>query len=258
MRLLLAVVAAVLCAGTVLMVRVTASVVSQLNDLRQTVDRRFTDISAATRLFAQVEKLRGDGVPRLVDATKVLCAGPDILREFVYAEIDRLAAHLGDLTGFVTECPGENHDWLLTLTRCTKKSIDAVSTTTVVDNYLGSTGSAGRYLAAQGEAIERGASVRRLFVVQRPAQAAALVPLCTAQREVGVQVRVAVMEKLPPSLRRGAMIDFVVFDGALSYEVRFDPLGSDCSTRINAHAHRVEPFVSRFDLLWNATESADS
>ncbi|MBL1109780.1 hypothetical protein JK361_35305 [Streptomyces sp. 5-8] len=257
MRLLVAVVAAVLCAGTVLMVRVTASVVSRLNDLRQAVDRRFADISAATRLFAQVEKLRGDGVPRLVDAAEALSAGPGILREFVYAEIDRLAAHLENLTDSVAECPGENHDWLLTLTRCTRKSIDAV-TTTVVDDYSGSTGSAGRYLAAQGEAIERGASVRRLFVVQRSAQAAALVPLCTAQRQVGVQVRVAVLEKLPPSLRRGAMTDFVVFDGALSYEVDFDPLGSYCSTRIDAHAHRVEPFVSRFDLLWNATEPADS
>ncbi|MFJ4521920.1 hypothetical protein ACIP4Y_13435 [Streptomyces sp. NPDC088810] len=47
-------------------------------------------------------------------------------------------------------------------------------------------------------------------------------------------------------------------DGALSYEVRFGPFGSDRSTSVNAHADHVELLVRRFDALWNAAGPADS
>ncbi|MFE9442202.1 DUF6879 family protein [Streptomyces sp. NPDC006602] len=256
-RLLAVLVSAVLCVGIVVTMRFMASVANQLNDLRDEVGKRFADVTEATRLFGQVERLRGDAVPRLAAyATEVDSVGPDILRQFAYEETDRLAAHLQALTQLGAECPGENHDWLLTLTRCARKGIDAVSTT--VDDDFWNTEPAARYLGAQGEAIaERLINVRRLFIVKRHEDLAALAPICTEQRQMGIQVRTAVLEELRPILQRGLMIDFIVFDGALSYQVHLDRLGETSATTINADAQQVEHFVRRFDLLWNAADPAD-
>ncbi|KQX82505.1 MULTISPECIES: hypothetical protein [unclassified Streptomyces] len=249
----------VLCGGIVLIVQFLASFVSQLADLRESVDKRFADIGEATKLFTEVEKLRGDGVPRLAEhATKVVSMGPDILHEFAHTEIDRLAAQMEDFTNLSAECAGENHDWLLTLTKCARTSIDAISTT-VVDDGFWNTEPAGRYLTAQREAIlERRISVRRLFIVKRPEELAALEPICAEQREMGIQVQVVALEELPLFLRRGKMIDCIVFDGVLSYEIHADQLSVNTSTTVNARADEVQPLIRRFDQLWEAAAAGTS
>ncbi|MFI7497771.1 DUF6879 family protein [Streptomyces sp. NPDC049687] len=246
---------AVLCGGIVLIVQFLVSFVNQLHALQDSVDKRLADIGRATKLFIAVEKLRGDGVPRLAEhATQVVSMGPEILRAFAYAEIDRLAAQMNDFTSLSAECPGVNDDWLITLTRCTRTSIDAVSTA-VVDDGFWSTEPAGRYLTAQRQAItERGITVRRLFIVKRPEESAALAPVCAEQRDLGIDVRVVALEELLPHSRRGGMIDFVVFDEALSYEIRADQLSVNSLTTINARAAEVEPLVRRFNLLWNEAD----
>ncbi|MEU5279771.1 hypothetical protein AB0G87_25560 [Streptomyces asoensis] len=243
----------VLCGGIVLIVQFLASFVSQLGELRESVDKRFADIGEATKLFTEVEKLRGDGVPRLAEhATKVVSMGPEILHGFAHAEIDRLAAQMEDFTNLSAECAGENHDWLLTLTKCARTSIDAISTT-VVDDGFWNTEPAGRYLTAQREAIlERQIRVRRLFIVKQPEELAALEPICAEQREMGIQVQVVALEDLPLYLRRGKMIDCIVFDGVLTYEIHADQLSVNTSTTVNARADEVQPLIRRFDQLWEA------
>ncbi len=183
----------VLCGGIVLIVQFLVSFVNQMHAVKDSVDKRFADIGKATKLFNEVEKLRDDGVPRLAEnATKVVSGGPEILHEFAHEEINRLAGVMEDLTSLSAESSGENHDWLMTLTKCTRHSIDAISTT-VVDDGFWSTEPAGRYLTAQREAIldpARRIRVRRLFIVKRPEEFAALVPICTEQRDMGIDVRV--------------------------------------------------------------------
>ncbi|MFF8189787.1 DUF6879 family protein [Streptomyces bobili] len=244
----------VLCGGTVLIVQFMASFVNQLSELKDVVEKRFADIGEATKLFNEVEKLRGDGVPRLAEhATKVVSMGPDILHEFAHEEINRLAAQMEDLTNLSAETPGENHDWLMTLTKCTRSSIDAISTS-VVDDGFWSTEPASRYLTAQREAIlERGVSVRRLFIVKESQERSALAPICDEQRQIGIQVRVVVLEQLPAHLRRGKMIDWIVFDGALTYEIHADQLSVNSSTTVNARADEVQPLIRRFNQLWDAS-----
>ncbi|MFC4504815.1 MULTISPECIES: hypothetical protein [Streptomyces] len=249
----------VLCGGIVLIVQFLVSFVNQMHAVKESVDRRFADIGRATKLFNEVERLRGDGVPRLAEnATKVVSMGPEILHAFAHAEIDRLAVQMEDFTNLSAKSPGENHDWLLTLTRCTRARIDAISTT-VVDDGFWSTEPASRYLTAQREAIiERGIAVRRLFIVKRHEEFAGLVPISTEQRDMGIDVRVVALEELPPYLRRGKMIDFIVFDGALSYEIHADQLSVNSSTTINARANEVEPLIRRFNLLWDAADPTNS
>ncbi len=251
----------VLCGGNVLIVQFLVSFVNQMHAVKDSVDKRFADIGKATKLFNEVEKLRDDGGPRLAEnATKVVSGGPEILHEFAHEEINRLAGVMEDLTSLSAESSGENHDWLMTLTKCTRHSIDAISTT-VVDDGFWSTEPAGRYLPAQREAIldpARRIRVRRLFIVKRPEEFAALVPICTEQRDMGIDVRVVALEELPPYFRRGKMIDFIVFDGALSYEIHADQLSVNSSTTINARANEVDPLIRRFNLLWEAADPAHS
>ena len=242
----------VLCGGIVLIVQFLLSFVSQLHAVKDSVDKRFADIGKATKLFNEVEKLRGDGVPRLAEqATKVVSMGPEILHDFAHAEIDRLAAQMEDFTNLSAKSPGENHDWLMTLTKCAKKSIDAISTTVVDDGFWNSE-PANRYLTAQREAIsEREIKVRRLFIVKRRTDLAAVEPICAEQRSMDIDVRVIALEELQPYLRRGKMIDFIVFDEELSYEIHADQLSVNSSTTINARADEVQPLIRRFNLLWD-------
>ncbi|MFF8929012.1 hypothetical protein ACF1AO_17250 [Streptomyces longwoodensis] len=249
----------VLCGGAVLLTQFMISFAHQLTELKYVVEKRFADIGEATKLFNEVEKLRGDGVPRLAEhATKVVSTGPDILHDFAHEEINRLAAQMEDLTNLSAETPGENHDWLMTLTKCTRSSIDAISTT-VVDDGFWSTEPASRYLTAQREAIlERHITVRRLFIVKERGERAALAPICEEQRLMGIEVRVVALDQLPAHLRRGKMIDFIVFDGALSYEIHADQLSVNSSTTVNARADLVQPLIRRFDQLWEAAREQQS
>ncbi|WP_199844515.1 DUF6879 family protein [Streptomyces sp. DSM 15324] len=245
----------VLCGGIVLIVQFLVSFVNQMHAVKVSVDQRFADIGKATKLFNEVEKLRDDGVPRLAEnATKVVSGGPRILQDFANEEINRLAGVMEDLTSLSAETPGENHDWLMTLTRCTRHSIDAISTT-VVDDGFWSTEPANRYLTAQHEAIvERGITVRRLFIVKERGERAALAPICEEQRDLRIQVRVVALDQLPAHHRRGNMIDFIVFDQALSYEIHPDQLGLNSRTAVNARRELVQPLVRRFEQLWDAAE----
>ncbi|MFJ8104725.1 DUF6879 family protein [Streptomyces sp. NPDC096132] len=243
----------VLCGGIVLIEQVLVSFVNQMRAVQDSVDRRFADMGRATKLFSEVEKLRGDGVPRLAEnATKVVSSGPGILHDFANEEINRLAGVIEDLISLSAETPGENHDWLMTLTKCTRHSIDAISTS-VVDDGFWSTEPANRYLTAQREAIvERSVTVRRLFIVKEGEERAALAPVCQEQRELGIEVRVVALDQLPAHHRRGNMIDFIVFDQALSYEIHPDQLGLNSRTAVNARREVVQPLMRRFAQLWAA------
>ncbi|WP_330457752.1 hypothetical protein OIB37_13055 [Streptomyces sp. NBC_00820] len=243
----------VLCGGAVLIVQFMVTFAHQLGDLKSSVEKRFIDIGRATKLFNEVEKLRDDGVPRLAEsATHVVSIGPQILHDFAREEINRLALQMDDLTNLSAECPGENHDWLLSLTKCAKRSVYATSTS--VDRDFWSTEPAGRYLEAQRKAIEdRGVTVRRLFVVRQTTDIPGLADLCKEQRDVGIEVRVVALSQLPLYVQRGKMIDFIVFDEELSYEIGVDQLSVNSWTTVNARADDVQQRIRRFGELWNAS-----
>lgn len=250
----------VLCGGAVLIVQFMASFVNQLSELKDVVEKRFADIGEATKLFNEVEKLRGDGVPRLAEhATKVVSMGPDILHEFAHEEINRLASQMEKLTKLSADCAGENHDWLINLTKGTRTSIDAVSTT-VVDDGFWTSEPAGRYLIAQGQAIERRVTIRRVFIMkdgQDQDSLAALAAICKEQGEMGIEVRVVPQERIARRLGRGTMIDFIVFDGAMSYEIKADQLDGIASTAVNARPDEVQTLIRRFTTIWEASKAPE-
>ncbi|MFF5126321.1 hypothetical protein ACFY41_05190 [Streptomyces syringium] len=240
---------------------VETSLTSHSEDMKQLVDGGFSRINEATRLFGLVEgsALRTDAVTQLVrNATEIGVGGPDIIYDFAQAEISRLAQLMKDLHGGQAAYDGEDHDWLLTLTRSAGVSIDATSTAMDTDFWPTELGR--RYLRAQREAIKRGVRVRRLFIVARPEllQDERIKAVCRSHEDLGVEVRVAAMCTLPPAAMLDPVFDFIVFDGGVSYEVS-PALGSEhtprpvvAKTTLDVRESLVTDRVHRFNDLWEA------
>ncbi|MET9816779.1 hypothetical protein [Streptomyces sp. NPDC006355] len=224
-------------------------------DMSHLVELSFSRISDATELFGEVERsrLRSDGVARLARfATRVGAVGPDILRDFALEEISRLASLLESLTTMTHECPGENHDWLMDLTKCAQRSIYATSS--YVDQAFWRSDPADRYLQAQEDAIkEREVEIRRLFIVERADDIDELTGICERQRELGIDARVVALSDLPPNAR-GEIRDVVLFDEALCYEVHTDIRQENPWTSLNARTSHIRDQQKRFNKLWGYTE----
>ncbi|MEU6355306.1 DUF6879 family protein [Streptomyces sp. NPDC047072] len=224
-------------------------------ETRELVSSSFARINEATELFSVVEtsSLRTDSVSQLVQsASRVADTGPEIVRSFAQEEIGRLAAMLDSMSRNVIDRDGEDHDWIITLTQCSTGSIDAISTSMDHGFWNGETGL--RYLRAQREAIQtRGVRIRRLFLVASPdGITGELRQQCDEQQILGIDARILVLESKSASVRLGAMNDFVVFDGELSYEVAFDMGGINATTTLHFQAERVRLRIERFNELWEA------
>lgn len=178
--------------------------------------------------------------------------GPPLLREFARLETERVARQAAELASSAVECPGENHDWLLSLTRAAGQSVRATST--FGGRGFWNSEPAGRYLDAQHEAItDRGVPVRRLFLVDGTARLDdALLRLCEEQELLRIDVRVVVLPELPAHLARGLTSDGVVFDEEVSYEIERDLREVDVRTRIDARPEHVRSRIRRFEELWEA------
>ncbi|MEU4657246.1 hypothetical protein AB0G32_25475 [Streptomyces sp. NPDC023723] len=223
-------------------------------DLRHLVDTRLPgtgrDEDAARDLEVRTD---ADGVPDLAHSfADVLAPGPAILGTFVRMEMKRVVGHLSDLTNLTAECPGENHDWMLTLTRAAQHSICAISTS--VDREFWNSEPASRYLQAQKEVIEeRGIPVSRLFLLQSARELDdKLLRLCDEQELLRIEIRVAVLPELPPHLQRGTTDDFIVYDEEVTFEIEQDLREVNVRTRLNARQDHVQDRMKRFRELWEA------
>ncbi|WP_322500901.1 hypothetical protein TR631_13640 [Streptomyces rochei] len=153
----------------------------------------------------------------------------------------RVIGHLADLSHLSTDCPGENHDWMITLTRAAERSVYAI--TTSVDREFWNSEPAGRYLDAQQEAIDgRGVRVRRLFLLESARELDdRLLRLCEEQELRRIDVRAAVLPELPPHLQRGTTDDFVLYDEEVSFEIEQDLRDVNVRTRLTARQDRTGP-----------------
>ncbi|MGW0294031.1 hypothetical protein [Streptomyces tuirus] len=223
------------------------------DDIRRLVESRLAQQTLRSESCPTLDRIRTEGVPELAERfAKALSPGPPILQTFVRLEMQRVFAHTAALTSTSTECPGENHDWLLTLTHAAERSISAVSTS--LDGEFWNSEPASRYLSAQRRAIEaHGVSVRRLFLAE-DAQALddRLLRLCDEQQAHRIEVRLAVMSELPPHLRRVNTQDFVVYDEKVSLEFDQDLSDLNVRTRLIARQDHVQDQMRRFREWWDA------
>ncbi|MGC3001629.1 branched-chain amino acid transporter permease [Streptomyces sp. G35A] len=222
-------------------------------EMRQLVETRLVAPDRAAEPYAALDRVRIDTVPDLAaNFAEILAPGPPILSTFVRLEMQRVIGYMTDLTTLSVECPGENHDWMLALTRAAEQSICATSTS--VDREFWNSEPASRYLHAQQEAIdEHGVPVRRLFLLQSARELDdRLLRLCEEQEVLHIEVRVAVLPELPPHLLRGTTNDFIVYDETVSFEIDQDLRDVNVRTRLIARQDHVQHRMKRFRELWEA------
>jgi hypothetical protein len=179
-------------------------------------------------------------------------------------------------TSFVRQLPagseiaydGEDRDWLLDLTREAELSIDAISLSTVdagvrgLDGGLWISDLGARYLELQHKAIARKVRIRRIFVLHHADMASDedFLRITQMQREFGVEVRMLDYQLIPHWMQ-SMIFDFIVFDGAISYETTSATTFSMSQTRPLILRTRLAPMPARvrdledqFEQLWDAAD----
>jgi hypothetical protein len=194
-----------------------------------------------------------------------------LLQRVAVREVERVALFLRQLpVGIEISYDGEDRDWMLALTREAKTSVNAISLSTVDAGVLGLDGGlwtsdlGQRYLELQREAVARKVRIRRIFVVEHEheemVQDESFLRITAMQRDIGVEVRM-LDHKLIPDWMRSMIFDFIVFDGAVSYETT--PTTSFSSgqsrpgmlrTRLAPQPKRVQELEERFEKLWQQAD----
>ncbi|MDX6739812.1 DUF6879 family protein [Actinocorallia sp. A-T 12471] len=247
-----------------------AGVRSGFAELTGVVEDRFAQSTRASRLLGAVRASAVDDgvVTRLLDNTAMLgVPAPPLVKAMAEAEINRASRFIQQLIqGEVVYADGEDQDWLLGLTRNIAVSLDATSTSLVdgvgtsFDGGFWTSGLGQRYLKAQDDAVERGVRIRRLFIMRDYAEFTSpdFLPIAQLQINAGIQVRALQHDQVPRPLR-SSLIDFILFDDAIRYEVIPDPSapGEFLKTHLTSEPTAVHERRQRFERLWDLAERQD-
>jgi hypothetical protein len=213
--------------------------------------------------------------------------GPDVLAEFLEASgrvgpdvsplLQRLARReIERVTWFVRQLPvgneigydGEDREWLLGLTAEAQRSIDAISLSTVdagmrgFDGGLWTSDLGSRYLDLQRDAMSRQVAVRRIFVFEKDdlVRDETFQKITQTQRDLGIDVRMLDQQLIPDWLR-SMIFDFIIFDGAVSYEMTpataFNAGGirpAIVRTVLAPRQARIDDLAVKFEQLWDAAD----
>jgi hypothetical protein len=192
-----------------------------------------------------------------------------LLQHLARREIKRVTSFVRQLqVGTEIAYEGEDRDWLLGLTREAGRSIDAISLSTVdagrrgfgFDGGLWTSDLGIRYLERQREAIARHVRIRRIFVFESEdlARDETFLKITQMQRDVGVEVRM-LDHQLIPDWMQSMIFDFIVFDGAVSYETTpattftaGQARPAVVRTLLAPMPGRVRHLEGQFEQLWDA------
>ena len=234
--------------------------------MNELVQEGFSKISEATELFGLVEHsvLHTDQITQLVRYATRIKAEPQLFYDIGQSEINRVARFLKEAgDGSMVFYDGEDRDLLLGLTKT--RSEEPLRGQPRDGRLRGGGGSYSfwlsdlgrRYLYHQGEAVERGVKVRRVFILDRSDLLADpnFGRMCALQHDMNIEVRL-----LDPSKVAGTpqqMFDVILFDEAISYEVTSaSALPEDrptfLNTRLALHDEAVGQRVRHFSALWDS------
>jgi hypothetical protein len=239
--------------------------------LDDTVQKAFLKINTATAIYSTIEASPvGSEIDNLVQsAIRLRDSCPDVALRLARSEIERMARFIYELGEGQAEYEGEDQDWLLTLTRTAKQSIDATSTTAVDGGGMGfddgfwTTALGRRYLRAQRDAASRGVTVRRLFILSSPdpANDPKFQEIYRMQIDTDITVRILASSKIP-AWYEGSQLDFILFDGLVSYETisgtRIDRAQPNIEkTRLKTKPEDVKRTHDLFEELWKLAHELD-
>lgn len=241
------------------------------------VETRFHKLNEATELFKLVETstMRPDEVTTLVrHSTLIGPTTPPLVQSLASAQIRRTSNLLRELSEKADAIyEGEDREWLLCLTEDAAAGIDAVSLMTVDSGNKGVfeagslwTSDLGqRYLDAQRQAVKRGVAVRRILVLDQPTEEndEEVRLLGDLHRAAGIEARVLEPKAVPGTLRN-SLLDFIVFDGSLSYETtRASSVDSSAkaiiaTTRLVMRPDRVRDRIRWFEDMWHSAREIET
>lgn len=245
--------------------RVEDRLVDCVDSIREIVRQGFAKVNHATQLVAQLETagLTSVAVTGLIEnAANISPEAPQLVRAFVQLEVDRVSELLRGLSINEATYDGEDQDWLLNLTRCAVRTIDAVSIPEVDSaastfhsfwhSHLGR-----RYMDVQRQAIRRGVTIRRVFVTTQDEMAddALLQRICRFQADSGIEVRLLYPSAVPEEIR-GQITDFILFDDKLSYETTPLPhvdrgdVPMILSSHLELREDKLKERVTRYRNIW--------
>ncbi len=244
--------------------------------LDRLVQRKFSQVNEATELFSLVEAsaLSSELILQFVRyAAEIRRSSSPIIHKFAEGEINRMSGFLKGLRdGDTVSYPGEDQDWLLTLTQNVQRSLDATSLSTVdagatgFDGGFWRTDPGQRYLDLQKECVDRGIQIRRVFIIDRSELAEDLhfLEMYRLQKEAGIQVKMLdPTAAVVAGIRRSAMLDFILFDGEISYEMTpaarlsEDEHPTIVHTRLVLHEQQIKERIRNFNMLWAAAREID-
>jgi hypothetical protein len=196
-------------------------------------------------------------------AAEVDQSAPSLAHRLAESEISKLSAFLKDLgRGHEVTADYEGWDWIFTLTSSVQQTIDATSYIASGDNKANSlwddniwtSEQAQRYLNLQAQAIERGISIRRIFILETPklADHPDLHRICDDQSARGIDVRLIDAETATASAR--GQVPLVIFDQAICLELmpsRF-PAATARHVKIalTLNPFQVHQRLEMFERLW--------
>jgi hypothetical protein len=234
------------------------------------VSASFMQIGRLAELFAMMER-SSLGPALLADfletASQVDGRVNPLLQRLARREVERVTEFVRQLpVGGGIAYDGEDRDLLLGLAREAELSINAISLSTVdagmrgFDGGLWTSDLGHRYLELQREAITRKVRVRRIFLFENEelARDETFMSITQMQRDAGVEVRM-LDHQLIPEWMRSMIFDFIVFDGAVSYETTPATSFTAGQTRpavvrtyLATSPDRIHDLERKFEQLWDA------
>jgi hypothetical protein len=196
-------------------------------------------------------------------------SGSSLLARLGRREIERVTSFIQQVqAGREITYDGEDREWMLGLTQEVQHSIEAISLPAVdvpagtFDGGLWASDLGVRYLQLQRQAIDRGVSVRRIFIFEDAdlMRDQLFLRIMQMQRDAGIDARVLDFRLIPEWLR-GMIFDFVIFDEQLSYEMSpgtslhyddFRPV--IFRTMLVPTPSRITDLRKRFEQLWAAAD----
>jgi hypothetical protein len=240
----------------------------RLSSVGERVTAGFAQIGRLAELSAAIERSSlGPAVLAefLETASQVDGRVNPLLQRLARREIERVTSFARQLqAGGEIGYDGEDREWLLGLAQEAESSIDAISLSTVDAGVLGLDGGLWtsdlgiRYLDDQRKAIAKKVRIRRIFVFEAEtlAQDESFQRVARMQRNAGVEVRM-LDQKLIPDYLQSTIFDFIIFDGAVSYETTAgtpftadQPRPGTLRTRLAPEPDRVHDLEQRFEQLW--------
>ncbi|TCJ32924.1 hypothetical protein E0504_40585 [Parafrankia sp. BMG5.11] len=241
-------------------------------------ERRLDRVDRGVRLLESLESSAVEAavpgarpISGLVERSAKFVPPSPVLGRLVAEEIRAMNELLRGLEGDSATCQGEDRDWILALTRGAQRTISATSTTAAdggrrsfSDGFWKS--ELGRaYLAAQREAVGRGVSVRRVFILnsEKIRRNSDFVKICEDQRNAGIIVHSVVVpggDQLGSGGTgwRKTFRDFILFDDEVSYEVEVGALqgASITSTHLKFDRTRIGERIALFNEIWAEAQAA--